>query len=647
MNKLIISSQDQTIVIQGPIDEMLMQNQKFHIKRKFAAVITSGKIVINDVEEKNVISSLSDYFSKNDICYEYSTKVSEQVQEQIDEERGFKEFSNRAKKIWDNDVDFEEFTGFQQVLKEKMVRRLYPLQLLSAYHLAFSQNAANFSVPGAGKTAIVYGAYTYLNNLDENSSIKYVDKILVVGPLSSFGPWKNEYVECFGIESDAKVISDKGLSTAQKKQYFFSERTATLTLISYQAVISQKDNIEFFLRNNKVMLVLDEAHKIKNVKQGRIAETILDLAPWSSSRVVLTGTPAPNGFQDLWNLFKFLWPKKQIIRHNLYQLEAMNKNENLGVTDLINDISPFFVRIKKKDLGLPPKREHNPFYVRMDKLHLEIYNIIAKKSIESFEQDINGDELLISQMKKARLIRMMQAASNPALLLKPIINEYGEVFDGEYMHSLDKEFVGKIKEYASTRYPQKFYKALDLIKELLRDGEKVIIWAIYVDTIKQFQKFLDTNGINAKILYGGTPIENEGTTSKNIETREKIINDFHDPKSGFQVIIANPFAVAESISLHKACHSAIYLEKNFDAARFVQSKDRIHRYGLSEGTLTDYYYIIGKESVEEVIHERLLEKEARMIRIMESKDIPLFASIQDEFDTDIRAVIDYYVNKNT
>ena len=32
-------------------------------------------------------------------------------------------------------------------------RTLYDLQMLSAYHMAFSQNACNFSVPGAGKTS--------------------------------------------------------------------------------------------------------------------------------------------------------------------------------------------------------------------------------------------------------------------------------------------------------------------------------------------------------------------------------------------------------------------------------------------------------------------------------------------------------------
>ena len=38
-----------------------------------------------------------------------------------------------------------------------------------------------------------------------------------------------------------------------------------------------------------------------------------------------------------------------------------------------------------------------------------------------------------------------------------------------------------------------------------------------------------------------------------------------------------PGAPFESISLHKACHHSIYLERTFNAGHFIQSKDRIHR----------------------------------------------------------------------
>ena len=129
-------------------------------------------------------------------------------------------------------------------------------------------------------------------------------------------------------------------------------------------------------------------------------------------------------------------------------------------------------------------------------------------------------------------------------------------------------------------------------------------------------------------------------------TRERIVREFQQDNCQFKVIIANPFAVSESISLHKACHNAIYLERSFNAAHFVQSKDRIHRYGLPLGTKTNYYYIISRNSIDETIDSRLIEKERRMTEIMESQPIPLFDNIDSNLgDDDIKALIKDYVRR--
>ena len=110
-------------------------------------------------------------------------------------------------------------------------------------------------------------------------------------------------------------------------------------------------------------------------------------------------------------------------------------------------------------------------------------------------------------------------------------------------------------------------------------------------------------------------------------------------------MIANPFAVSESISLHKACHNAIYLERSFNAAHFMQSKDRIHRYGLPVGTETNYYYLVSNDSIDETINERLSIKEQRMLNIIESMPIPLFKNVTEEGSEDIKAVLRDYARR--
>lgn len=77
----------------------------------------------------------------------------------------------------------------------------------------------------------------------------------------------------------------------------------------------------------------------------------------------------------------------------------------------------------------------------------------------------------------------------------------------------------------------------------------------------------------------------------------------------------------------------------------MQSKDRIHRYGLPQGVVTNYYYLLSEDSVDETVDSRLHMKESRMLEIIESMPIPLFDNITDEGDDDIKAILSDYVKR--
>ncbi|MBK7620146.1 MAG: hypothetical protein IPJ10_12580 [Flavobacteriales bacterium] len=42
---------------------------------------------------------------------------------------------------------------------------------------------------------------------------------------------------------------------------------------------------------------------------GSWASAVLSTAPHATYRCILTGTPIPKSYSDLYNLFEFLWPK--------------------------------------------------------------------------------------------------------------------------------------------------------------------------------------------------------------------------------------------------------------------------------------------------------------------------------------------------
>ena len=618
-------------------------------------VETEDRLIVSAKDEDPIVimSKLRSMLEK----YKFTEKRTESSEKILldfyEEEQKFKDFSNKALRIRNNDCDTIDFKIFSDsVAKNLTSRSLYPLQLLSAYHMAFSQNACNFSVPGAGKTSIVYGAYSYLHNLSCDDE-KYIERILIIGPLSSFAPWEIEYKECFGHKPSSQRLIGR-ISKEEKQLYLYSNHPKELTLISYQSVNSLQNELSYFLKSNRVMVVLDEAHKIKNVSGGTIASSVMNLAKYSKSRIVLTGTPAPNGYEDLYNMFKFIWPSKNVIGFEVNQLRDITTCKDQSRIDrLVNNISPYFIRIKKSDLNIPPAITHPPILVPMGNIQQRIYNFIEKKYVDSMLSDglVDTSTRFKAVLAQARMIRLIQAASNPAMLRIPL-QEFidGEDCPQEAFQAIDDSDVMKsILEYENTEIPTKYIAAENLVKEIINKGGKVVIWATFIHTICELKNYLQSKGIQCQVLYGAIPVEKGAESGEQVDeilTREHIVKEFQKTDCPYKVIIANPFAVAESISLHKACHNAIYIERSFNAAHFVQSKDRIHRYGLTSGTETNYYFILSQNTIDETIDTRLLEKEQRMTEIMESMPIPLFDNICEGFgDDDIKALIKDYVKR--
>lgn len=643
---LSIKSLDKGFAIQGDTVKIL-QNRfaMMYLRRNLRYSISGADIVIEDVTDINTIMSHVSVIAKYGKCeIHFDENVSEEIKAYEDREQNFAEFSKKAKDIRENHPVVSEFEDFKESLIENMqARRLYTLQMLSAYHMAFAQNACNFSVPGAGKTSVVYGAYTYLKHLPE-SNPKHVDKLLIIGPLSSFGPWENEYQECFGRKVESMRLIG-GLSKEKKSLYLHGINTCELTITSYQSVISIKDDLLFFLSRNKVMVVLDEAHKIKNTQGAITAASTMELAKLAASRVVLTGTPAPNGYEDLYNLFKFIWPDRDVLSYNVAQLSNMSVNSNDNrVPDLIERISPFFIRVKKSDLNIPPAT-YKEILVAMSETQRVVYDAIENKLMQSFDED--NDSPYLRKIRQAKMIRLMQVATNPELLRQSLNSVVDEEGNSIVESKEDSTFISNILQFVGNEIPNKFIKACEIVKDIVSQGGKVVIWASFIRNIEKMGQCLSDMGIHSKSLYGATPVETaDSEVESQMETRESIVREFNSDNSSFNVIIANPFAVAESISLHKKCHNAIYLERSFNAAHFIQSKDRIHRYGLPEGIITTYYYLISENSIDETINSRLQLKENRLNQIMENMPIPLFDNNLEEGGIDdIKAIIYDYAQR--
>ena len=73
-----------------------------------------------------------------------------------------------------------------------------------------------------------------------------------------------------------------------------------------------------------------------------------------------------------------------------------------------------------------------------------------------------------------------------------------------------------------------------------------------------------------------------GDDEEELETRKYKIKKFKDKSSDCMVLVANYASCAEGISLHHACHNAIYIDRSFQADLYLQSIDRICRLGNND-----------------------------------------------------------------
>ena len=570
---------------------------------KYRKIINYVKEYVKDEIEKNNFAYVTTALKFE----EYMSKKDFKINERYELGKTIKEENI----VLNKEID-SSFKKFQEVLLGTMERRLKEKQLWNAFHIVKMKKSANFSVPGAGKTTIVYGAYAYLNYINK------VKKLVVIGPKSSFLSWKNEFKLNFGAKKELKVCD---IQTISKKELIENAYNSNLILINYESLPGLSKELKHIL-NEDCMLVFDEVHKIKGIEKVR-AKVALEVSEKPLYKVVLTGTPIPNGYEDVYNMLNILYSSEYDDFFGFSPKELKNAKEYKA--DVINQkIYPFFCRTTKKDLKVP-----------------EPDNDIILKSVVSNEEE----QLYMALKEKYKsnpftyYIRMMQAISNPELLLKDLdSSEIQNMFliDYEENDIIDKDFTIKDMPQITDQYiinlinrvnnTGKFKLGIEKIKELVNEKKSVLVWGIFTGTLEKIQQELINNNISAKVIDGKIT---------DLKEREKIINEFLTEE--IQVLIANPNTLAESVSLHKQCHDAIYFEYSFNYTHMAQSRDRINRLGLNENQYTRYYYVMcgeydDKESIDRIIYNRLQEKHDMMLQAIESGELK---SIKDNLNEDI------------
>ena len=583
---------------------------KMQIKSK-VDVIDGNKIYFKSSLHYPDYKKISSILSKKILQKGYSFKETERLRQYI-EERDL-HIKSRAKLGIELKTDATRldtrYIEFSRVVSQCMERKLRDQQMQDAFFMYAMNKSGNFSVPGSGKTTSALAVYAFMKNNGE------AERVVVVGPKNSFGSWIDEFRFCFGKKEELRCfnIHDPRFKNTKEKKYAleYESGNCNLFLFNYESLGTYAEELSEIISNN-TLLIFDEVHKVKRVN-GTYAKSALQISEKSMHTIVMTGTPIPNTYADLYNMLHILYDSEYNEFFGFELGELYNPSES--VIEEVNDkIQPFFCRTSKDELDVPKANE----------------DIIIESTVKEAEQTLF--EIVYnkySNNKLALVIRLLQLESNPKLLLNAVeqsdfagfLDTSGDIDDMDFIDATEevKACIDKIDITSKKR------KCIDLIKKLVVEDKTVVVWCIFTDTINSIHRILDDIGISSECIYGPVELEDRITIMERFKQKE------------FSVLITNPHTLAESVSLHSICHDAIYFEYSYNLVHLLQSKDRIHRLGLAPGQYTQYYFMHqiydmeGNEvSLDAEIYGRLLMKEQCMLDAIDNHKLEPVYTTEDD-----------------
>lgn len=438
--------------------------------------------------------------------------------------------------------------------------------------------------PGCGKSATAVHILR-----DKYNKHKKILPTIILAPPVVVSNWKNEFKMWSKIKPE-KIILLVGTGK-QRVDLIKSAPQDSILITNYESLnmpdllTAMKD----FLRNTPSCLLLDEAHKAKDITAKRTKRAI-ELADIASYRYILTGTPILNNLMDIYSQFRIL-DRGQRFGHNFFSFRARFfedknrsmpaskyfprwepiKNADLKIKELIGPVSMHIE--KSKCLSLPPL-VRKIIEVPMSKEQERLYESMRKDLIATVKTEGSGDRHSIAELAITKALRLQQIVSGHVRV---------EGLNGE------EDVTIQIKEN-----PRK-----DALKQLLEDlapNHRTIVWAVFKANYDDIRSVCTSLELEYAELHG------------EISNRDEQINRFtNDEKC--RVLIGHPGSGGIGVNLVAASYSIFY-SRSFSLEFDLQAEARNYRGGSERHESITRIDLCCPGTIDELVLKSLASKQA-------------------------------------
>jgi len=312
------------------------------------------------------------------------------------DEQDYKKIINKSQLLSER---FKEIAKRTKQIVETKFPFLYPFQkkiaIFGTARLLTYNQLNLFLEVGTGKTLI-------------SSVISKIIKgnKLIVCPSSIKEQWKKELFK-FNISYDVQIISGD-----KTKRLIAFKNPKEYNIISYESLRNDLPDLltidpQFFKKAFKC-IILDEAHKIKN-RQSKLYKALKDICYDIDYVILLTGTPAINTLEELFNLTtlrSFLYAQKLKVFRELYGTEYTVRIGKRNIKKYeYHDIDKFYETIKYNSFVLK-KEDVKSELPKLQEIFIQYENeLYTQHLFYKIFQDVYQENML-SAFQTLRLISM-------------------------------------------------------------------------------------------------------------------------------------------------------------------------------------------------------------------------------------------------
>ncbi|MHC6178803.1 DEAD/DEAH box helicase [Clostridium sp. JNZ X4-2] len=558
-----------------------------------------NELILKNLREINKKDEIFGFIKNSSGAYEKMVRLSK-----------FNFDDEKWSQIYELAKDFAVIPDFDSILSQNVIRDMnlfdYQVRTVKEVLKKFRGRALLCDEVGLGKTI---EACTVMM---EYVIRGFARKILILVPPSLVDQWSNELKRKFN--QDFITSDDPEFKKMGDKAWVYYPK-----VISSINLAKRKQNSQCILKIHYDMVIVDEAHHLKNRKT--VAWNFVNKLD-KNSILLLTATPIQNNLEELYNLITLLKPG-QLSTYSDFKKNFVKSGELMepkNIEKLRTLVSDVMVRNKRSDVDIKfTKRYADTIEVNLSAVEKKFYNLISEFVRDNYNQGEKG-------MSRFTLKIIQEELGSSVYCVIPTLERLlkNENISMENRKCVEN-FIDIAEKIETMKYEEntKGKKLIDIINGF---NDKIIVFTKYKTTIKFLEKLLKQKGYKTAIFYGGM-------------TRKEKENQIEYFRKEARILLSTE-AGGEGRNL-QFCNAIINYDLPWNPMAIEQRIGRIHRVGQKRDV--HIFNLVAKDTIESYILY-ILDKKINMFELVVGEVDMILGDLNEDDNGFDDAIMDIWAN---